>query len=74
MFRFIGWTDVLKDGTLCIYKLGFFETGPEIVMSATILEDFSWQLLYRKQHVDKDFCSILRNVSSEINTGRYMYM
>ena len=69
---FIGWTDIIRDGTLCIYKLGFFETGPEVVISVTIQEDFSWHLLYRKHQVDKDSCSILRDVPSEINTGRWM--
>ena len=41
-------------------------------MCVTIQEDFSWHLLYRKHQVDKDSCSILRDVPSEINTGRWM--
>ena len=56
--NFIGWTNVIKDEKLCIYKLGFFETRPEVVTSVTIHEGFSWHLLYRKHHVDKDSCSI----------------
>ena len=43
--------------------------GPEVTLSLEIHEDFSWSLLYRKHHVTKELCGILKNMLSEVDTG-----
>lgn len=65
----IGWTDELMEGTLVIYKVEVFQTGPEFVLSLTIHEDFSWTLCYQKQYVDRQFFCLLSDIPSGINTG-----
>ena len=65
----IGWTDELKEGTLIVFKLEVFKTGPEICLSLTVYKDFSWILTYRTQCIEQEFCSLLKDFPAEINTG-----
>ena len=45
-FFCIGWTNELKDGKLSIYQVKVFEHGPEVILSVTIEEKFSWLLFF----------------------------
>ena len=66
----IGWNSELNNGFLSIYRLEFHaQSGPEVLLSLTIQENFSWVLSYRKLHVNQALCSILKNMPSQINTG-----
>ena len=65
----IGWAGEVKEGTLVFFKLETIKTGPEIVLSLSIKEDFPSTVYYRREIVDKDCCSILKNMPSSINTG-----
>ena len=66
----IGWNSEVNNGFLSIYKLDFNpQNGPEVLLSLTIQENFSWMLSYRKLHVNQTLCGILENVPSQINTG-----
>ena len=65
----IGWMNEVRDGKLSIYKVDFLDCVPEIMLSVTIQDNFSWIVTYRRQHVNKEFCSILRNMPFELNSG-----
>jgi len=64
-----GWMNEVKNKTLCIYKVDLFDYGPEIMLSVTIKENFSWLVSFRKQHVNRESSSILRNMPSEMDSG-----
>lgn len=68
----LGWTNELKDGKLNVYQVKVFECGPEVVLSMTIEERFSWQLLFQRQLVDPVCCGILRDTPSGLNSGSYI--
>ena len=59
----------VQNETLSIYKVDFFDYGPEIMLSVMIQENFSWLVSYQKQHVNRESCSILKNMPSEMNSG-----
>ena len=70
----IGWNSEVSNGFLSIYKLDFNpKNGPEVLLSLTIQENFSWMLSYRKLNVNQALCGILENVPSQINTGSYTF-
>ena len=50
-------------------KLEACSTGPEVTLSLTICENLSWSVSYRNQRVNQEFCRLLRDMPSEINTG-----
>ena len=62
----IGWTDELKEETLV------FKTRPGVVLSLTVHEDFSWTLCYQRQCIHQEFCCLLKDLPSEINTGKLL--
>lgn len=59
----------IRNETLSVYKIDFVDSGPEIMLSVTIQEDFSWIVSYRREHIKREFCGILIDMPSEINTG-----
>ena len=42
----IGWMNEVRNETLSVYKVDFSDSGPEIVLSVTIHENFSWIVTY----------------------------
>ena len=67
----IGWTDEIKNRTFSVYKVDFFDCGPEVILSVAIKEDFSWIVLYRRQCINRELCSILRSMPSEMDSGMF---
>ena len=65
----IGWAGEVKEGTLVFFKLETIKIGPEIVLSLSIKQDFSSTVYYRREIVDKDCCSVLKNMPSSIKTS-----
>jgi len=68
----IGWIGEVQGKTLVIYKLQIFKTGPEVTLSLTVLQDFTWEVSYRRHNVDCEYCTLLSNLPSEINTGKFL--
>ena len=68
----VGWTNIIQNKELCIYHLSYVENGPEVLFSVAIQENFAWIVLYRKQIVNPEYCSLLRNTASEMNSGTYL--
>ena len=67
----IGWTNEIKNRTFNVYKIDFFDCGAEVILSVAIKEDFSWIVLYRRQCINRELCSILRNMPSEMDSGMF---
>ena len=65
----VGWTGEIQGRTLVIYKLAFFKTGPEVTLSITVKEDFTWTVSYRRHVINREFCTLLSGLPSETNTG-----
>ena len=65
----IGWTGEIQGRTLVIYKLQIFKTAPEVTLSITVNEDFTYAVSYRQHNVNREFCTLLSGLPSEINTG-----
>ena len=65
----IGWTGEIQGRTLVIYKLQIFKTAPEVTLSITVNEDFTYAVSYRQHNVNREFCILLSGLPSEINTG-----
>ena len=66
IFYFLGWTNEVQNKELYIYKIIYVRSGPEVL---TVHEDFTWMVLYRRYIVNPDSCSLLRTMSSEMNSG-----
>ena len=69
IFYFLGWTNEIHSKELCIYNISYVKSGPEVLFSLTVHEDFTWMVLYRRHIVNPDNCSLLRSMSSEMNSG-----
>ena len=69
----VGWTNIIQNMKLCIYHLSYVENGPEVLFSVAIQENFAWIVLYRKQIVNPEYCSLLRNMPSEMNSGTQLF-
>ena len=41
----------------------------KVEASLRIAEDFTWAMLYQEQKVNTEFCRLLKDVPSEMNTG-----
>ena len=67
----VEWTSEIKNETFTVYKVEFFDCGPEIILSLAIKKDFSWIVLYRRQCVNQEFCSLLRIMPSKMDSGMF---
>ena len=56
---------------MVFFKFKTFKTGIEIVLQLSVRENFSSTVHHRMQIVDKDCCSLLRNMLPSINTGMH---
>ena len=57
---------------LTVYRLEISNAGPEITLSLTIAKDFTWSVSYRRQKVNSEVCRLLKDVPSELNTGKLL--
>ena len=64
-----GWDSKLVEGKLVISK-----AGAPIILSLIVNEDFSWAVYHHRQCVNKEYCSILKDMPFELNTGSYIYI
>lgn len=69
---FIGWTYEIRERVLTAYRLEIRNTGPEITLSLTIAEDFTWSMSYRRAKVKTKVCTLLKDVPFKINTGKLL--
>jgi len=66
---FIGWTYEIRERVL---TAEICNTGPEITLSLTIAEDFTWSMSYRRVKVQTEVSRLLKDVPFKINTGKLL--
>lgn len=65
------------DNQISIYRLGTFEHGCEVLTSLTIKANFSWTLSYKKQIVNPENSSVIKDTPQFLNSGEpndYQYL
>ena len=59
----------MQNTELVFYQLCLLGGGPEINRSITVKEDFSWSVCYRRQLVNPEYCTILKDIPTRVNSG-----
>ena len=65
-FLLLGWNNAMQNEGLLFYQLCSLGGSPDIGKSITDREDFTWNVNYRRQLVNPEYCSILKSISPKV--------